>query len=169
MTTRRRYSRGLSAVDADGKGRGGGFVAAQFALMGAILLAVLVPPDWPAAGREARWLGASLLAVTGVAISVAAGRALGGALTPCPAPVAGAPLAETGPYGVVRHPLYSGVLLVFAGWSLVAGPVALALTLALAVLWGFKARLEERHLRDMHPGWDAYAQRVRRRFVPGLY
>ena len=149
--------------------RGTGYVVAQFVLMGATLLAVLVPPDWPASGRELRWVAAAVLVAAGVAVCVVAGRALGGALVPCPAPVEGAPLAQSGPYGVVRHPFYSGLLLVFAGWSLVAGPAALGLTAALAVLWGFKARLEERHLRLAHPGWDAYAQRVRRRFVPGVY
>ena len=149
--------------------RGRGFVAVQFALMGAILLAVLVPPDWPSSGRELRWVAAAVLTAAGIAVCVAAGRVLGGALVPCPAPVEGAPLAQSGPYGVVRHPFYSGLLLVFAGWSLVAGPVALGLTAALAVLWGYKARLEERHLRVAHQGWDAYARRVRRRFVPGLF
>lgn len=149
--------------------RGTGYVVTQFVLMGAILLAVLVPPDWPPSGRELRWVVAAGLAAMGIAICVAAGRALGGALVPCPAPVEGAPLAQSGPYGVVRHPFYAGLLLVFAGWSLVAGPAALALTAALGVLWGFKARLEERHLRAAHPGWDTYAQRVCRRFVPGVY
>ena len=149
--------------------RGTRYVVIQFVLMGAILLAVLVPPDWPGAARELRWVVAAGLAAIGTAICVAAGRALGGALVPCPAPVEGAPLAQSGPYGVVRHPFYSGLLLIFFGWSLFAGPVALGLTAALAVVWGFKARLEERHLRLAHPGWDAYAQRVRRRFVPGLY
>ena len=149
--------------------RGTGYVVAQFVLMVAILLVVLVPPHWPANGRELRWVVAAVLVAAGVAVCVAAGRALGGALVPCPAPVEGAPLVETGPYGVVRHPFYAGLLLVFTGWSLVAGPVSLGLTLALAVLWGFKARLEERHLRVAHQGWNAYAQRVRRRFVPGVY
>jgi len=149
--------------------RGGGFVAAQFALMGAILLAVLVPPDWPPDGRELRWVAAAVVAAAGIAICVAAGRVLGGALVPCPAPVEGAPLAQSGPYGVVRHPFYSGLLLVLAGWSLLAGPVALGLTAALAVLWGLKARLEERHLRVAHPSWEAYAQRVRWRFLPGVH
>lgn len=149
--------------------RGTGYVVAQFALMGAILLAVLVPPDWPPGGRELRWIAAALSAGAGIAICVAAGRVLGRGLTPFPQPVEGAPLAESGPYGVVRHPFYVGGLLLFVGWSLVARPVALALTVCLAILWGFKARLEERHLRRVYPTYDAYAGRVRRRFVPGVH
>ncbi len=149
--------------------RGVGYVATQFVLMGAILLAVLAPLDWPADGRELRFVAAAVLGVAGVAICVAAGRVLGSGLTPCPQPVDGAPLAESGPYDVVRHPFYSGALLLFTGWSLVAGPIALALTVGLAVLWGFKARLEEAHLRLAYPTYVAYAERVRWRFLPGVH
>ena len=149
--------------------RGGGWVVAQFVLMGAILVAVVVPPEWPDGGRVVRWLTAVVLAAAGLGVCVAAGRALGRGLTPFPRPVDGAPLAESGPYGVVRHPFYAGALLLFLGWSLVAGPVALVLTLALAVLWAGKARVEETHLHRAFPGYAAYAARVRRRLVPGLY
>jgi len=149
--------------------RGGGFVVAQFILMGAILLAVLVPPGWPSGGRELRWIAAALSAGAGITICVAAGRVLGRGLTPYPQPVEGAPLAQSGPYGVVRHPFYVGGLLLFGGWSLVAGPVALALTVVLAILWGFKARLEERHLDKVYPGYIAYTEHVRWRFLPGVH
>lgn len=141
----------------------------QFVLTGAILLAVLVPLDWPADGRELRWVVAALLAAAGIAICVAAGRVLGRGLTPYPKPVDGARLAESGLYAFVRHPFYSGALLLFTGWSLVAGPIALALTVGLAVLWGFKARLEEAHLRLAYPTYGAYAERVRWRFLPGVH
>ncbi len=149
--------------------RGAGYVAAQFVLMGAILFAVLAAPDWPADGRELRFVAAAVLGVAGVAICVAAGRVLGSGLTPYAKPVDGAPLAESGPYAVVRHPFYSGAMLLFTGWSLVAGPIALALTLGLAVLWMFKARLEEAHLRLAYPAYAAYAERVRWRFIPGIH
>ena len=39
----------------------------------------------------------------------------------------------------------------------------------LGVLWAFKARVEERYLRDRYPEYDAYARRVRFRLVPWLY
>ena len=61
--------------------------------------------------RVGRWLAAAVLAAAGVAVCVAAGRVLGRGLTPFPRPVEGAPLADTGPYGVVRHPFYAGALL----------------------------------------------------------
>ncbi len=149
--------------------RGGGWVVAQFVVLGAILVAVVVPPEWPAGGRVVRWAAAAVLAAAGIVVCVAAGRALGRDLTAYPKPLEGARLAETGPYAIVRHPFYAGALLLLLGWSLVAGPVALALTLALALLWAGKARVEEGHLRRAHPEYAAYAARVRWRLVPGVY
>jgi protein-S-isoprenylcysteine O-methyltransferase Ste14 len=150
-------------------GRGGSWVVAQFALMGAALVAIVVPPDWPSGARDALVVIGVVLLVLGVIVAVAAGRALGRAMTPFPRPIEGAELVETGPYRVVRHPVYTGGLLFFVGWSLIAGPVALALTLALAALWAGKIAVEERYLRATHPGYVDYARRVRRRLVPGVY
>jgi protein-S-isoprenylcysteine O-methyltransferase Ste14 len=150
-------------------GRGTGWVAAQVVLIVVCLLAVVVPPDWPARVRGALTALGAALAVCGLLVAVAAARALGRALTPFPRPVAGAPLAATGPYGVVRHPIYSGGLLFFAGWSLFAGPAALVVTAALALLWTGKIAVEERYLRASHPGYAAYAERVRFRLVPGVW
>jgi protein-S-isoprenylcysteine O-methyltransferase Ste14 len=144
-------------------------VVAQFALMGAALVAIAVPPDWPSSARTVLAVVGVALVIGGAAFAVAAGRSLGRAMTPYPRPLEGAELVETGPYRVVRHPVYTGGLLFFLGWSLIAGPVALAVTLALAVLWSGKIAVEERHLRAAHPGYDDYARRVPRRLVPGVY
>ena len=107
--------------------------------------------------------------MAGGALAVWAGRTLGRAMTAYPKPVDGAPLVESGPYGVVRHPIYSGALLFFLGWSLFAGPVALGLTVLLAVLWAGKVSVEEAHLRRAHPEYDAYAARVPSRLIPAVY
>ena len=149
--------------------RGTGWVVAQFVVMAVCLGAVAIPPDWPSPARTALAAAGGLVALAGLVVAVAAARALGRGLTPFPRPVDGAPLADSGPYGVVRHPVYAGGLLFFVGWSLFAGPVALVATGALGVLWAGKTAVEERHLRAAYPAYAEYAARVRFRLVPGVY
>lgn len=76
----------------------------------------------------------------------------------------------TGPYSVVRHPMYAGASLL-----LLATPLALgswfALPLAGLVILVVAARLldEERFLVDSLPGYDAYRQKVRYRLIPYIW
>jgi protein-S-isoprenylcysteine O-methyltransferase Ste14 len=53
-------------------------------------------------------------------------------------------LIQSGPYSIVRHPIYSGFLLAILGTALVQGHLRSLLALPFAALgWGFKLRLEE--------------------------
>jgi protein-S-isoprenylcysteine O-methyltransferase Ste14 len=47
--------------------------------------------------------------------------------------------------------------------------VALALTGILLVVWGLKARVEERFLLEALPGYGDYMERTRYRLVPHVY
>ena len=136
------------------------FVAAQTALLAAVLAA---PRGRPLAPR----LGAVLLAAGG---TLAAGgvASLGRSLSPFPEPREDAELVEHGAYGLVRHPIYGGLLLAATGWSLSRSPRALVPTAILAALWTAKARREEELLAARFPAYTGYASRTRRRFVPGL-
>ncbi|MFG2908592.1 methyltransferase family protein [Kitasatospora sp. NPDC048286] len=81
------------------------------------------------------------------------------------------PVITTGPYRLVRHPGYSGVLLAVAGVGLVIGNwlSLLALTAAVTVGVVHRIRVEERALlRAVGERYGAYA-RGRRRLVPGLW
>ena len=70
-------------------------------------------------------------------------------------------LVTTGPYGMVRHPIYTGLLLAFAGTALAVGEVRglLALAIACAALWR-KLKLEERYMREQFG--EAYVEYTRR-------
>ena len=83
---------------------------------------------------------------------------------------AGQSVISTGPYGIVRHPMYSsGVLMI------------LATPLALGSHWAFvsavllcgiiAARLldEERHLSKNLPGYEGYCRKVRYRLIPRVW
>lgn len=79
-------------------------------------------------------------------------------------------VADTGPYAVVRHPMYAGALFYFLGMPLVLGSWwGLAFMPALMALLALRAVLEERVLMAELDGYAAYAGRVRWRFVPGIW
>ena len=149
-------------------GRGTGWVVSQFVLMAAIVAAGLVPPDWPTDAHRALSVAGAVLAVAGCVFAVWAGRSLGRSLTPFPRPVA-AGLVTTGPFAVVRHPIYLGGLGLFGGYALLTSIPALALTGALLALWAGKVRVEERLLADVYDEYPAYCERVRRRMLPFVY
>lgn len=149
--------------------RGGGWVALQLALFAVILVLGVAGPGWPDSARW--WLKGVgvLIAFAGMFVIVKAARALGSGFTPFPKPADNGELAESGPYAVVRHPVYSGGILFAAGISLALSPWALAASGALAVVWGLKARVEERFLAARYPAYTEYCTRTRYRLVPFVY
>lgn len=73
----------------------------------------------------------------------------------------------TGPYAIVRHPLYFGALFYMAATSLVLGSWWGLLTVpVLALLFGIRIGVEEKTLRAGLGGYDDYARRVRWRLIP---
>lgn len=77
---------------------------------------------------------------------------------------------DTGVYGVVRHPMYAGGILLLIGIPLWLESAAAALLagapIAVLVL---RILAEERFLRRGLKGYDAYAQRVRYRLIPFVW
>jgi protein-S-isoprenylcysteine O-methyltransferase Ste14 len=79
----------------------------------------------------------------------------------------GQTVVSTGAYGVVRHPLYTGNLLLFAGLALWIGSLAGLLGVAVILVATIgRILVEERHLRTELPGYAAYTQTVRARLIP---
>ncbi len=72
-------------------------------------------------------------------------------------------VVDTGPYALVRHPIYTGILFAAAALTVLEGTsAAIAGTLLLLVGFWLKARLEERFLRNElgRDAYDAYARRT---------
>ena len=79
-------------------------------------------------------------------------------------------VVSTGPYALVRHPMYSGITLFFVGVPLLLGSWwGVAIALLFVVLFAIRTRIEERALIDGLPGYADYAARVRYRLVPGVW
>jgi protein-S-isoprenylcysteine O-methyltransferase Ste14 len=144
-------------------------VLLQTALMGLIMAAIALGPHWPSSVHGPLRAVGTVLAVVGGAFAVSASRALGPSFTPYPRPASRGHLVETGPYRVVRHPVYAGLVVLFIGFALAFSPLALVPTALIAVAWGLKVRLEERFLRVAYPDYERYAARTRYRIVPLVY
>lgn len=137
----------------------------------AILLIAPVTPGSTAGPLAARfmddsatlaWAGCALLA-TGLAFAIWArvhlGRNWSGRITI----KQDHELIRSGPYALVRHPIYTGLLLAFAGTALASGTWAslLATALITGMLWS-KIRLEERWMQEVFGGqYTQYRHDVR--------
>lgn len=82
----------------------------------------------------------------------------------------GQKVITTGPYALVRHPMYVGVLIMVVGVPLALGSWwGLLLILAVIPILMLRILDEETMLQGELPGYAAYAQAVRYRLVPGLW
>lgn len=149
--------------------RGEGWVAGQLVLIGLVVAAGLLGPAWPPGSGAWRTVAALAAGVPGLALAIAAALRLGRQLTPLPAPVQGGQLRDRGAYGLCRHPMYGGVLLLCLAWAFGSGPLAFAPVAAAAVFLDAKRRVEERWLAARHPGYEEYRRRVRWRLVPYVW
>lgn len=149
--------------------RGEGWVAIQGVLL--VLVAAAgwsLGPDWSGPARSAGLLLGLVLVAGGLVLAVRGLLDLGTALTPLPHPREGAALVETGVYGLVRHPIYGGLILGAVGWALIqASLAALALSAVLAAFFSLKSRREEAWLETRYPGYAAYRSRTKR-FIPWI-
>jgi protein-S-isoprenylcysteine O-methyltransferase Ste14 len=115
-------------------------------------------------------MGAALAAAAGGAALFGGGvKGLGRQITPFPKPVEEGTVRRDGAYGLVRHPMYGGVLLLTLGWALAASPVALLPWVTAAAFLDAKRRREEKWLAETHPDYDAYRAEVPRSLIPYLW
>lgn len=94
---------------------------------------------------------------------------LGRNLSPFPKPIEGGRLVVGGAYALVRHPIYSGLIIGSLGWSLLTDTLlGVGLALLLFVFFDLKSRREERWLAETYPQYPDYKKRVRK-LIPFVY
>jgi len=150
--------------------RGEWYVAIQLVLIAAVFLAPqTLPglPSWPASLERVGMFAGAALIVAGTGLFLAAVFTLGPNLTPLPRPKPNSTLVQTGPYRLVRHPIYTGDLLLLIGLELALNSwlVVGAIALCPVVMW--KAMKEEKMLLRKLTGYVEYHQRTKR-FIPFL-
>ena len=79
-------------------------------------------------------------------------------------------LATTGLYGLVRHPMYAGSLIMMLGTPLALDSYwGLAVVIPAAAVLGIRILDEEKMLTDELDGYREYRQRVRYRLIPNVW
>jgi len=146
-------------------------LAARVAILAALVIAALVPRlraganDWPTFG-----LGIALI-LAGAALRdwaiVTLGRFFRREVTIAPEQQ----LVRRGPYRVLRHPSYTGLIVVCAGYGLAFGSWVGAAVALLAMVLGLlpRIRVEERALAGRFGAEYADYARSTARLVPGLW
>ncbi|TLM99401.1 MAG: isoprenylcysteine carboxylmethyltransferase family protein [Actinobacteria bacterium] len=152
--------------------RGEWYVIAQGLLFAVIAFAprnLSDAPAWPEPlHTAARVLGVALMLI-GLPFALTGLRALGPALTALPYPTDDGKLVRTGPYSVVRHPIYFGLIAGATGWALyLNGTLTLLYAAALFALFDLKSRREERWLAEKYADYGEYCRHVKR-LIPWIY
>jgi protein-S-isoprenylcysteine O-methyltransferase Ste14 len=113
------------------------------------------PAAWPF------WVGAALT-LAGLLFSAWARVHLGGNWSGIVTVKEDHELVRSGPYGIVRHPIYSGLLLAVVGSALARGEWR-GVVAVVIVFWAFRRKMqtEERWMRERFGnGYQAYSERV---------
>ncbi len=145
---------------------GAAWVATQTLLMLVVAVSWLLPPGWPDSVAVPLAAAGGVLALGGAVLMIWAHRSLGRSFSPLPEPPPDATLVERGPYRRVRHPMYTGGLLLFGGLTLAFSAAALVPLAALAALWWLKSGEEERRLETRFPEYADYRLRTPHRLIP---
>ena len=126
-------------------------------------------PSWPPLFALVTTYAGVVLMIAGVALAMAGLLRLGPNLTPLPYPRDDAHLVTGGPYALVRHPIYSGLIFAAFGIALFAhGTLTVLYAATLFAFFDVKSRREERWLVERFPDYPTYARRVKK-LIPWVY
>jgi protein-S-isoprenylcysteine O-methyltransferase Ste14 len=152
--------------------RGEWYVIIQVVLFGLVVFGPRMAIGWSAWTSPYAELGSitgGVVLLMGGLLATAGILKLGTNLTAVPYPKEQATLVETGPYRLVRHPIYSGVIMAALGWALlVNGWLTIGYALILLAFFDIKSRREEQWLKAKFENYPAYQKRVHK-LIPFLY
>jgi protein-S-isoprenylcysteine O-methyltransferase Ste14 len=148
------------------------YVVGQIALFVLVIFGPRTWLGWPKWTAPFIWLGVvmgGIILLAGILLLVMAIFRLGPNLTAVPYPKEQGTLIETGPYALVRHPIYCGAILIAFGWAfLVHGWLTLGYAIIVLVFFDIKSRREEQWLNGKFPGYAEYQKRVSK-LIPFIY
>lgn len=152
--------------------RGEGYVIVQVIFFIVIFLLPFLGPEldrWPAPWAAVGSIVGIAFALLGIALSLAGVFRLGSNLTAVPHPKEDATFVEGGAYGIVRHPIYSGIILASVGWGfLTNNMLVLLMSVVLFLFFDIKTRREEKWLCAKFAEYPSYQGRVKK-LIPYIY
>jgi protein-S-isoprenylcysteine O-methyltransferase Ste14 len=155
--------------------RGGWWVVAQFIMLPAMLVAMVLArrsgleSPWPTTAQYGGVILGAVLLITAAALLITAVLRLGSNLTPFPQPLKESTLIVNGAYAIVRHPIYTSLILAVAGVAFFVGSVlGMVFVVVTLIFFDRKAGFEERMLLARHPDYAAYRLRVKK-LIPFVY
>jgi len=137
------------------------FVAIQFVLFFCFIFEM----DWSMnLGLTVQKLGLIIAVFGGIIITLALLQ-LNKNLSPFPTPKESSSLLQNGLYKYSRHPIYTGIIILFLGYSLYQNSVyKLLISLLLVILFYFKSNYEEQRLEQKFPDYKNYKTKTGRFF-----
>jgi len=148
------------------------YVVVQIVLFGLVAFAPANLPGqstWNGTGRTISIVAGLIVGGIGGLLVFAGLFSLGSNLTAVPRPKENAHMVAHGAYRVVRHPIYSGIILGSFGLGLLRGGwLALLYALVLFIFFDIKSRREEKWLQEKYTDYAEYQTRVRK-LIPFLY
>ena len=144
------------------------FLAGVLVVAGAPFLSRLGWGRWgtPALG----WVGVAGM-ILGIGLRFWANQTLGAAYTRTLKILPGQAVISRGPYGVLRHPGYAGVLLMWLGAGLALENWIALVTIAFVFAWAYRRRMNAEEAMLLARLGDAYREYRRHtwRVVPFVY
>jgi protein-S-isoprenylcysteine O-methyltransferase Ste14 len=139
-------------------------VSLQFILFGCYAIDV----DWSLGVTVPVEKTGLIIAIVGFFIALTAVLQLNKNLSPFPTPNEQAVLLENGLFQFVRHPIYSGLLLLFYGCGIYVDSIyKLLISCFLLLLFYFKTNYEESQLERKFPDYSNYKLKAGR-FLPKM-
>ena len=110
-----------------------------------------------------------MLLIVGLGFVLSGYLRQGRQFTALPRPRGSSRLIDDGPYRLVRHPMYGGIVMAAFGWALcTTSPMTLLFAFVTLGFFALKSRREEAWLVDRFPEYPAYRARTKR-LIPWVY
>jgi protein-S-isoprenylcysteine O-methyltransferase Ste14 len=123
--------------------------------------------SWSRLGPEWIWPGLLLHAV---GTSIGTWAAVTNPYLKCTVETRGHSVVATGPYRILRHPMYASRIASFLGWPLILGSLWSYLPVcAIITLFFYRTTHEDQVLRDELAGYQEYCEQTPYRLLPGTW